>query len=114
MVASVKISKKEGTLLERFQALLTLRAGAKVTQQEILSALIRDAAERVDELVDRALRKTLPMDDRDYEKIRSLVDEWEVETDWRDVDRILYGGHAGRGGDSLENIHFSFVHRDPS
>lgn len=91
MSTSVKLSKQDKERLERLQALATLKTGWKVTQQELLSALIREALERGDEFLDRAYKASVPMPDQEYEKILSLVEDWGVETRWDEVDRILYG-----------------------
>jgi hypothetical protein len=91
---SVKLSEEDKEKLEKLQALVTLKASGKMTQQELLSALIREALERSDELIDKMVRTTIS--DQGYEKILSLVDDWGVETSWEDVDKILYSQGAMR------------------
>lgn len=76
MSTSVKLSAADKRRLENLQALVTLKAGQKVTQQELLSTLIREALERGDEFVDKMLKTEIPMPDQGYERILSLVEDW--------------------------------------
>jgi len=96
MSTSVKLDEEDKERLEKLQALITLKAGGKVTQQELLSALIREALTRGDEFVEKMVRTSAPMPDQEYEKILSLVEDWGVETSWEDIDRILYGRTKGK------------------
>jgi len=94
MSTSVKIEEEDKERLEKLQALVTLKAGQKLTQQEILSTLIREAYEKSDELVEKILKASVPMTDQEYERILSLVEDWGAETSWEEVDRTLYGTKA--------------------
>jgi len=94
MSTSVKIEEEDKERLEKLQALVTLKAGQKLTQQEILSTLIREAYEKSDELVEKILKANVPMTDQEYERILSLVEDWGAETSWEEVDQTLYGTKA--------------------
>ncbi|MGC8850159.1 MAG: hypothetical protein ACP5K1_03615 [Candidatus Bathyarchaeia archaeon] len=93
MPTSVKIAEKDKEKLEKLQAMVTLKAGCKVTQQELLSTLISEALERGEEFIDKVYKTNIPMPDQEYEKILSLVEDWGVETGWEEMDRMLYGAH---------------------
>jgi len=96
MTTSVKLNDRDKEKLERLQALVTLRTGEKITQQELLRILIGEALLKGDEFLDRISEQRLPMPDEEYERTLSLVDDWRVETSWEDVERILYGAKSRR------------------
>jgi len=96
MSTSVKLEEEDKEKLERLQALVTLKGGGKVTQQELLSILIREAFERGDEFVEKTLKTSIPMPEYEYEKLLSLVEDWGVETSWEEVDQVLYGKIRGK------------------
>jgi len=98
MSTSVKIDREDKERLEKLQALVTVKAGKKRTQQEILSALIEEAYARSDEFVEKLVKADVSMPDQDYERILSLVEDWGIETSWREVDEILYGTKERRTG----------------
>jgi len=91
MSTSIKISEEDKETLERLQAFVTLRAGRKMTQQEILSTLVRDAYAKSDEFLDKIISTGKPMSDQEYEKILLLIEDWGVETSWIGLDQLLYG-----------------------
>jgi len=91
MSTSVKLSEEDKEKLEKLQALVTLKAGHKVTQQELLSTLIGEALAIGDEFVEKMFKTSIPMSDQEYERILSLVEDWGVETSWEEIDQILYG-----------------------
>lgn len=96
MSTSVKLDEEDKEKLERLQALVTLKARQKVTQQELLSTLIREALADSDEFVEKMFKTSIPLSDQEYERILSLVEDWEVETSWEEVDQILYGAKTRR------------------
>ena len=89
MKTTVKIDDVDKQKLEKLQALVTLK-GKKITQQELLSALISDAIERSDELIDRVAKDTVPMSSEDFRRILSVSQDWGIKTKWQDIDEILY------------------------
>lgn len=91
MTTSVKLSEKDKEKLEKLQALVTLKAGQKVTQQELLSRMIREALAEGDKLVEKMLKASKPIPDQEYEGVLSLVEDWGVETSWEEMDQTLYG-----------------------
>ncbi len=91
MSTTVKLSRNDKERLERLQALITLKAGQKLSQNEILSRLIDEALERGEEFVLQFSEAKLPISDAEYEKILSLTEDWGIETSWQQVDQTLYG-----------------------
>jgi hypothetical protein len=91
MSTSVKVSRADKPKLDKLQALVTLKSGGKITQQEILSTLIEQAIRSADQFAERIAVQDAPIPDEQYDKVLSLVEDWGVETGWKDVDRILYG-----------------------
>jgi len=91
MSTSVKIDREDKERLERLQALITLRIGRRMTQQEILSKLIRDAYERGEEFIEDLFGGCTKLSDEEFERVLSLIEDWGVETSWEDIDRVLYG-----------------------
>ncbi|MBS7651482.1 MAG: hypothetical protein QXN62_08040 [Candidatus Bathyarchaeia archaeon] len=90
-MTTVKLSEDDKKKLEKLQALVTLKAGEKVSQQDVLSALIREALKGGDEFLEKVYKTNVPMPDQEYERILSLVEDWGVETEWKEMDQILYG-----------------------
>lgn len=91
MSTSIKISEEDKETLERLQAFVTVRACRKMTQQEILSALVRDAYANSDEFLDKVIGTGESMSDEKYDKILLLIEDWGVETSWTELDQLLYG-----------------------
>lgn len=91
MSTSVKLNQADKAKLDKLQAVVTLKSGGKITQQEILSTLIEQAIRSADQFAERIAVQDAPIPDEQYDKVLSLVEDWGVETGWKDVDRILYG-----------------------
>ena len=89
MSTSVKHNRADKVKLDKLQALVTLKSGGKITQQEILSTLIGEAMRSSDQFAERIAAQDAPIPDERYEKVLSLVEDWGVETTWKDIDRIL-------------------------
>lgn len=98
MSTTVKLSRNDKERLERLQALITLKAGQKLSQNEILSRLIDEALDRGEEFLLKFSEAKLPIDDAQYEKILSLTEDWGIETSWEQVDQTLYGPTRNRTG----------------
>ena len=64
MSTSVKLAEDDKVKLEKLQALVTLKLGEKMTQQELLATLIQDALTRGDEFID-SVKPSVPMSDRE-------------------------------------------------
>ncbi|MEM3381607.1 MAG: hypothetical protein QXQ11_05565 [Candidatus Bathyarchaeia archaeon] len=95
-MTTVKLSEDDKKKLEKLQALVTLKAGEKVSQQELLSALIGEALKGSGEFLEKMYKTNVPIPDQEYEKILSLVEDWGVETEWKEMDQILYGPRIRR------------------
>ncbi|MBS7626402.1 hypothetical protein KEJ51_05105 [Candidatus Bathyarchaeota archaeon] len=95
-MTTVKLSEDDKKKLEKLQALVTLKAGGKISQQELLSTLIREALDRSDEFLEKMCKTNIPIPDQEYEKILSLVEDWGVETRWEEIDQALYGAGVKR------------------
>ena len=86
---SVKLKQTDKANLDKLQSPATLKSGCKITQQEILSTLIGEAMRSSDQFAERIAAQDAPIPDERYEKVLSLVEDWGVETTWKDIDRIL-------------------------
>jgi hypothetical protein len=91
MSTSVKLAEEDKKKLDKLQALVTLRSGRKLTQQELLSALIKDALAKSDEFAEVISGLKLPMNDEEFSRVRALASDWGVETRSEEIDEILYG-----------------------
>lgn len=91
MATAVKMDEETKAHLEELQAEIRLRAGEKVTQQEILERLVEDAYESKSEFVDSFRSTTVPLSEEEKEAARSGMISSGVETDEDDIDDILYG-----------------------
>ncbi len=95
MSTSVKLDEKDKRKLDKLQALLTLSSGRKLTQQELLSALIREALAKSDEMAEAVSGPRLPVEDEAFGRVRSLATDWGVETRSQELDKFLYGKRKG-------------------
>ena len=91
MSTSVKIAEADKEKLEKLQALVTLKLGEKMTQQELLARLIQDALTKGDEFVE-SVKPNVPMSDEEFRRVLSLAEDWGVETRSEEIDQVLYGG----------------------
>jgi len=91
MATAVKMDEEGKSLLEELQAEIKLRTGKKVTQQEIMTSLLKDAHESKSEVVDSFRESTVPLSDEEREAFHSGMFSSGVETDEDDIDDILYG-----------------------
>jgi hypothetical protein len=91
MSTSVKLAEDDKERLEKLQALVTLKLGEKMTQQELLARLIQDALTRGDEFID-SVKPNVPMNDEEFGKVLSLSEDWGVETSSEEIDKVLYSG----------------------
>ncbi len=94
MPTSVKLAHGDKEKLDKLQALITLKLGEKMTQQELLAMLIRDALTRGDEFLE-SVRPNVPMSDEEFGRVLSLSEDWGVETTSEESDKVLYGGAEG-------------------
>ncbi|PGF17187.1 hypothetical protein CP556_14395 [Natrinema sp. CBA1119] len=91
MATAVKVDEDAKSRLEELQAEIRLRAGASVTQQELLTRLIDDAYESHDEIIDSFRETTVPLSDAEKEAMRRNRFQSGLETDEDDIDDVLYG-----------------------
>ena len=96
MSTSVKISGEGKSLLDRLQARLVIATGRKVSQQELLNALVKFSSEREDVLISYMAGVKLPLSTEEVEKLMKLRTDWGVETREEEIDIYLYGGKEGR------------------
>jgi len=95
MGTSVKMSEEGKRILDTLQARLLLATGKKISQQELLEAVVRLSAEREDELVRFITGVKLPLPPEEVEKLFALPTDWGVETDEKEIDTYLYGRVGG-------------------
>ena len=91
MGTAVKVDEDAKSRLEELQAEIRLRAGRKVTQQELLSRLIDDAYESREAVVDSFRESTVPASEDAAEAFLQGTFDSGEETDEDDIDDILYG-----------------------
>ena len=90
MVTAVKVDEDAKSRLEELQAEIRLRAGTRVTQQELLTRLIDDAYESRTEVIDSFRESTVPLSNAEKRQMQEGRVSSGVETDEDDIDDILY------------------------
>jgi len=95
MGTSVKMSEEGKRVLDTLQARLLLATGKKISQRELLDALVKLSAEREDELVNFITGVKLPLPPEEVEKLFKLPTDWGVETKEEEIDAYLYGRRGG-------------------
>ena len=90
MATAVKVDEDAKSRLEELQAEIRLRAGTRVTQQELLTQLIDDAYESRAEVIDSFRESTVPLSDAEKGQMQEGRVSSGVETDEDDIDDILY------------------------
>ena len=90
MATAVKVGEDAKSRLEELQAEIRLRAGTRVTQQELLTRLIDDAYESRTEVIDSFRESTVPLSDAEKRQMQEGRVSSGVETDKDDIDDILY------------------------
>jgi len=96
MSTSVKISGESKRLLDTLQARLVIATGKKISQQELLDALVRLSTERKDELFGLIAGVRLPLPPEEVEKLMKIPTDWGVETREEEIDTILYGPKSAK------------------
>ncbi|TMH97252.1 hypothetical protein E6H37_00455 [Candidatus Bathyarchaeota archaeon] len=94
MGTTVRIRTEDKEKLARLRAMVTLSSGKRVTQEELLGALIDRALSNREGFVTKALGPKLPLSDKDFTKVKGLISNWRVETNSQDVDWILYNSRS--------------------
>ena len=90
MATAVKVGEAAKSRLEELQAEIRLRAGTRVTRQELLTRLIDDAYESRTEIIDSFRESTVPLSDAEKRQMQEGRVSSGVETDEDDIDDILY------------------------
>ena len=90
MATAVKVGEDAKSRLEELQAEIRLRAGTRVTQQELLTRLIDDAYESRTEVIDSFRESTVPLSDAEKRQMQKGRVSSGVETGEDDIDDILY------------------------
>jgi len=91
MATSVKMSEEGKRILDILQARLIIATGRKISQQELLDALVKLSAGQEDELVKLITGVNLPLPSEEVEKLMKLPTDWGVETREEEIDIYLYG-----------------------
>ena len=91
VVTAVKIGEGAKTRLEELHAEIRLRTCQKVTQQELLTRLIKDAYESPDEVIDSFRESTVPLSEEQQQAMQQGRVSSGVTTDEDDGDDVLYG-----------------------
>ncbi len=90
MGTTVRLRDQDKEKLERLKALLTLSTGKKITQEELLGVLLNNALARGESFLPEVFGEKFPLSDREFQKIKGLISDWGVETNWREIDELLY------------------------
>lgn len=88
---SVKMAEHTKSRLEELQAEIKLETGRKVTQQELLDALVERAYASREEVIDSFRDEGPDLTDEEIEQWLSGTSDWGVETSEDEIDDILYG-----------------------
>jgi hypothetical protein len=91
-MSSVKLSEEAKTLLDKAQARVTLATGRKITQQELLEAMIEFSARREDQFLEETVDHQTPLSAEEIEQLMKESTDWGVETKEEEIDKILYSG----------------------
>ena len=92
MTTSVKLGERGKRVLDALQAEATLKAGKKVSQQELLELVLADAEQRKEELISKiSKRSKVPLSEKEIKRLLSLPKDWGVVTCEEDIDKYLYG-----------------------
>lgn len=91
MSTAVKMDEEAKSKLEELQAEIRLKTGNKVTQQEILSALVHSAVEARSEFIDSFRDGKVSLNETELERFNEGTISSGVETTEEDIDDILYG-----------------------
>lgn len=104
MATSVKMDEHTKSRLEELQALVKLRTGRKVTQQELLDRLVERAYDSRGAFVEsfRGDDDWEGLSDEEIERWLSGTTDWGEDTTEADVDETLYGKTPESGSDPPE------------
>jgi len=102
MATSVKMDERTKSRLEELQALVKLRTGRKVSQQELLDRLVEQAYDSREAFVEsfRTDEEWEGLSEEEIERWLSGTTDWGVATTEEDVDETLYGSTDEFGSDS--------------
>ena len=92
----MRVRDEDKEKLERLRAMATLASGQKVSQEELLGAVLDDALSHGESFLAQTFGERKPLSGKEFEKLLSLVSDWGVETSSREIDQILYGRPARR------------------
>jgi hypothetical protein len=93
---TVRVRDEDKEKLERLRAMATLASGQKVSQEELLGAVLDDALSHGESFLAETFGEKNPLSGKGFEKLLSLVSDWGVETSSREIDKVLYGSPARR------------------
>jgi len=93
---TVRMREEDKQKLERLRAMATLATGQKVSQEELLGAVLDDALSHGESFLAESFGEPKSLSEEDFEKLLGLVSDWGVETRSQDIDRVLYGSPARR------------------
>ncbi len=96
MGSTVRVRDEDKAKLEKLRALATLTSGEKVTQEELLGALLNDALAHGESFLTEAFGEKQPVSEKEFERILGLVSDWGVETSPEEIDRVLYDTNVRR------------------
>jgi len=91
MSTSVKMDEETKSRLEELQAKVKIETGEKVTQQELLSAIVEHALSTEQEVIEEFRETTVPASEDEVKAFHDSISSSGKETTEEDVDEVLYG-----------------------
>jgi hypothetical protein len=88
---TVRVREEDKEKIEKLRALATLASGQKVTQEELLGAVLDDALSHGESFLAEAFGENRSLSEKEFEKLLALRSDWGVETSSEAIDEILYG-----------------------
>jgi len=87
----VKMDEETKSRLEELQAKVKIETGEKVTQQELLHAIVEHALSTEKEVLNEFREATVPASAEELEEFHSGISSSGKKTTEDDVDEVLYG-----------------------
>ena len=88
---TVRVREEDKEKLERLRAMATLASGQKVSQEELLGAVLDDALSHGESFLAESFGERRTLTGKEFEKLLDLISDWGVETGSGEIDEVLYG-----------------------
>lgn len=91
MGTTVRVREEDKEKLERLRAMATLATGQKVSQEELLGAVLDDALSHGESFLAETFGERRTLSGKEFDKLLGLISDWGVETSSQEIDEVLYG-----------------------